>query len=258
MEKVIPRFDRRQVLAGGAAAVAAIAAGSPARAMPHLAKAGGKPQELWGPRVDLTGLEELYAPRKVAPYTVVPGGIDNLGLHSTDVFEISRFDAGAFEVNFNGYFRVARSHPTTMDWTTFSVQVNIIDLQLSGSHPELGDIKVRLNPDVVSTGQIFPAKPSEAAKTDPDDAQCRIATAAIFELSVLGVSLFNKEPILLMNNHVRSIPPVDDPSGQALLYKLPLFDVEDPRGLPLAYLTSLRYGADHYLTREQVEAIQAG
>lgn len=56
----------------------------------------------------------------------------------------------------------------------------------------------------------------------------------------------------------RSIPPVDDPSGEALLYKLPLFDFEDPEGVPLAYLTSLRYGADHYLTRDQVKELTRG
>ncbi len=242
------RFSRRQVLVGGAAATATLAAGAPTLAKPADAK---QAKELWGPRVDLSGLEELYGPREVTPHTVVPGGIDNLGLYSTDVFEISRFGAGVFEVSFNGYFRVARSHPSTMDWTTFSVRVNIVDLQLSGSDQELGAIKVRLNPNVLSTGEIFPAR-------SPDDpAQCRIATAVYFDVPALGTSLFNKEPILLMNDHVVSIPPVDDPSGQALLYKLPLFDLEDPDGLPLAYLTSLRYGADHYLTPDQVKAIKA-
>lgn len=49
-----------------------------------------------------------------------------------------------------------------------------------------------------------------------------------------------------------------DPSGQALLYKLPLFAVEDPDGLPLAYLTSLKYGADHYLTQAEAKAFQRG
>jgi hypothetical protein len=179
-----------------------------------------------------------------------------LALHSTDIFEISRFNAGPFEVDFNGYFRVARSQPTTMDWTTFSVRVNIIDLNLIGTHPELGKIRVSLNPGVVSTGEIFPAKPRKSKKEPPPDAQCRIATAVHFEIPALKTSLFNKEPILLMNDHVRSIPPVDDPSGQALLYKLPLFDLDDPDGLPLAYLTSLKYGADQYLTKDEVKAIR--
>jgi hypothetical protein len=241
-------LDRRELLFGGAAAATLVAAGTASAKPDRVPTKPGK--ELWGPRVDLTGLEDLYGPREVPGRTVVPGGIDHLGLHSTDVFEIDRFGAGIFEVNFNGYFRVARAHATTQDWTTFSLRVNIIDLKLRGSHPELGEITVRLNPDIVSTGQIFPAKTADG------DAECRIATAVTFEIPKMGVTLRNREPILLMNNHVRSIPPVDDPSGQALLYKLPLFDVIDPKAPAVAYLTSLKYGADHYLTRPQFKAIQ--
>ncbi len=85
---------------------------------------------------------------------------------------------------------------------------------------------------------------------------CRIATGAIFEIPALGVSVFNKEAILLMNQNVRKIPPVDDPSGHALLFKLPLYNVDDPQGEPVAYLTSLKYGADNYLTRAEVRAIR--
>ena len=64
------------------------------------------------------------------------------------------------------------------------------------------------------------------------------------------------EPILLMNQNLTRIPPVDDPNGHALLYKLPLFNVQDPQSEPVAFLTSLRYGADHYLTREEFRSIQ--
>ena len=256
------RPSRRQILAG--AGGAALLATAPAFGKPDLL-AGKRPKQIWGPRVDTQGLPDLFAPQKVESRQVVDGGIDHLGLHSVDVFEIPRFGAGIFEVQFNGYFQVARANPTLPDgsvplkstgtplpWNNFRVQVNIIDLRLHGEHPELGPIHVRLNQDIVSVGEIF------AAKSGEEDAQCRIATAATFDVPNAGVKLFNKEPILLMNNHVVSIPPVNDPSGQALLYKLPLFAFDDPDGMPFGYLTSLKYGADHYLTPLQVKAIKEG
>lgn len=204
----------------------------------------------WGPRVDLAGLKDNFKPTEVEPYTVTPGGIDNLALHSTDVFTIP--GKGEFTVDFSGYFRVARDHPTTRDWTTFNLLVNIIDLRLYGQSKDIGDIAVSLNPDILSSGQIFPAAgPQEPAK-------CRIATGVVFDLPQLGLSVFNKEPILLMNEHVTSIPPVDDPNGHALLFLLPLFDRANPSGKAVAYLTSLRYGADNYITEAEALAFREG
>lgn len=218
----------------------------------------GDPVVEWGPRVDLKGLKENFAPQNVKDFTVPPGGIDNLGLHSTDVFEIP--GQGQFEVNFDGYFRVARANPKSFEWGTPMIRVNIIDLRLFGQHDQLGEIGVTLNPDILASGQIFPSSMrtpgAKAAATDPAAAECRIAVGAVFTVPGMGVALFNKEPILLMNQNLTRIPPVDDPNGHALLFKLPLFNVQDPQGEPMAFLTSLRYGADHYLTRAEVASIR--
>jgi len=202
----------------------------------------------WGPRVNLKGLQDLYAPQTVEPYAVPPGGIDNLGLHSTDIFTIQ--GQGEFTVEFAGYFRVARDNPTTHDWMTSDVRVNIIDLALSGRHEAMGEITVSLNRDTVSSGQIFPTTAPTAPKA------CRIATAAVFDVPQLGISVFNKEPILLMNEHVTRIPPVDDPSGHALLFRLPLYERKNPHGEPIGYLTSLRYGADNYVTESEAKSFR--
>jgi hypothetical protein len=203
---------------------------------------------VWGGRVAQEGLPELYAPQEVEPFAVPPGGIDNLGLHSTDVFTIP--NRGEFTVKFSGYFRVARANPTTPDWTTSEVWVNIVDLNMVGNHEEIGQIRARLNPDIVSSGQIFPTVGPGQPKA------CRIATAVAFEIDQLGTTVYNREPILLMNDHVTQIPPVDDPSGRALLFLLPLYDRADPTAEPAAYLTSLRYGADNYLTEAEVRSFQ--
>ncbi|HYN82336.1 MAG TPA: DUF6073 family protein [Gemmatimonadaceae bacterium] len=217
--------------------------------MPARRKKGSGHQIQWGPQVNLTGLKDHYAGTKAKPYTVPPGGIDNLALHSTDIFTIP--GKGEFTVDFSGYFRVARDNPTTKNWTTFELLVNIIDLKLNGENRDIGPIAVSLNPDILSSGQIFPATSPQGA------AKCRIATGVVFDLPQVGISVFNKEPILLMNEHVTSIPPVDDPNGHALLFMLPLFDRKDPSGKPLAYLTSLRYGADNYITESKARSFQA-
>lgn len=245
--------DRRRFLGGvGGVTLGALAGGATVGSLVGAAPAlaGGTACREWGPRVDLTGLADLYAPQEVLPYTVRPGGIDNLGLHSTDVFTIP--GQGEFVVDFTGYFRVARSHPTTTAWTTFEITVNILDLRLQGTSPALGTVAVRLNPDILAAGQIF------AASSAGQGAACRIATGATFELQALGITVFNKEPILLMNSNVKSIPPVNDPNGQAQLFRLPLFDLANPDGRAVAYLTSLRYGADHYITEAQAQAIRGG
>jgi hypothetical protein len=205
---------------------------------------------VWGPRVDARRLEDLFAPQDVIPFTVPPGGIDNLGLHSTDMFTIP--GQGDFTVDFNGFFRVARDHATTDDWATSEVRVNIIELRLYGHDDKLGEVTASLNPDILATGQIFQAQGPGGPKA------CRIATPAVFDLPAIGVSVFNKEPILLMNEHVVAIPPVNDPSGHALLFRLPLFDRNDPDGEALAYLTSLRYGADHYIGEDELNGLREG
>jgi uncharacterized protein DUF6073 len=262
--------DRRRFIGtAGALAVGALAglSGGGAELM-AASRRSSDPVIEWGPRVDLTNLRDNFAPQQVRDFTVPPGGIDNLGLHSTDVFEIP--GQGRFEVDFDGYFRVARAQPKSFEWGTPMIRVNIIDLRLFGQHDKLGEIGVSLNPDILASGQIFPTsmRPEAKAATslspvatdpvaaDPAAAACRIAVGAVFTVPALGASLFNKEPILLMNQNLTRIPPVDDPNGHALLFRLPLYNVQDPHGEPMAFLTSLQYGADSYLTRDEVVAIR--
>jgi hypothetical protein len=203
----------------------------------------------WGPRVNISELRDNYAPQEIKPFTATPGGIDNLVLRSTDTFIIP--GQGEFTVDFEGYFQVARDHPTTNEWKTCEVLVNILDMKLSGKHADLGEIGVSLNPDVLSTGQIFAGVNAANGKA------CRIATAAVFELPKLGISVFNKEPILLMNESIKSIPPVDDPNGHALLFRVPLFDRTNPQGKPVAYLSSLKYAAENYITEDEARSFRS-
>jgi len=198
----------------------------------------------WGRKVNTNGLKDLYAPQEVKKFEIAPAGIDNLWLKSTDTFFIP--GKGTFAVDFNGFFRVARESPTSSKWEEADVHVNMVEMGLRGDS-ELGPIHVSLNPELVSAGQTFgPGKERTPAK-------CRIATAAEFAIPQAGLKLFNKEPILLMNDAIESIPPVEDPNGEAHIYRLPLFDREHPDGNPAAYLTRLQYTVGSYLSREEME-----
>lgn len=202
----------------------------------------------WGRRIEAGRLEHLYAPQEVVEHRVPPGGIDNLGLESHDVFVMP--GRGEFAVDFSGYFQVAREAPTSPNWADAEVYVNLTDIRLTGHDDRLGQINVRINPQLVSAGQTFPPG------TATDSSKCRIAAGVTFEAPDTGITLFNREPILLMNDAIDSIPPVEDPNGAAHIYRLPLYDMAQPNGRPVAYLTELRYTVGNYLTAAQAEEIR--
>jgi hypothetical protein len=93
------------------------------------------------------------------------------------------------------------------------------DMRLTGRDENLGRMNVRLNLAVVSGGQTFAPGVANGA------AACRIATGVLFEAPDTGITLFNREPILLMNDAIESVPPVEDPNGAAHVYLLPLYSV---------------------------------
>jgi|tagenome__1003787_1003787.scaffolds.fasta_scaffold20580653_2 hypothetical protein len=211
---------------------------------------GGQAAQDWGPRIELAGLDDLYdGDHDVKPYTVPAGGIDNLGLSSRDTFEIP--GRGEYRVDFDGYFRVARDHPTDDNWAEAAVFVNLADMKLTGTHTDLGRINVRLNQDRVSPGQTF--GPGEASAP----AACRIGAAVEFELEDQNMTVFNKEPVLLMNDAIEAIPPVEDPNGLARIFRLPLYDKANPDGQPVAYLNRLQYTVGNYITETQARSFQA-
>lgn len=199
--------------------------------------------------MSVRGLPDLYAPTRIRKHFATPGGIDNLSLTSADTFVIPGH--GEFTVKFEGYFRVARGNPSSREWANAEWQVNMVDLRLTGSSKELGRLNARLNTGAISPGQVFAAGAVASA------AKCRIATAATFEIAEMKLTVFNKEPILLMNDAIDSVPPIEDPNGEAHIYRLPLFDVRRPNGSAVAYLTRLRYTVGNYISKEQANQWRA-
>jgi hypothetical protein len=205
----------------------------------------------FGPEVDLQGIPNLYAPQTVTPYTPPPSGIDNLGFVSTDTFMVP--GVGEDTVDFKGWVRVARSKPSATAWDGAEVYTNLIEMYTRGESQRFGEIIVRLQPEVLSTGMIRTpfgdAHRAQAAKA------CRMAVGAQFELPRLGLVLFNKEPIELTIDDVRAIPPAGNPGKGQIYNLLPLFSRSAPDDPPVAFLTRLDFQMGSYLTEEQMAAV---
>jgi hypothetical protein len=220
--------------------------------MPTLVTAEGKISS--GVPIDHPSLANLYGPRHVEPFTPPPTGIDNLGISSRDTFYVAAL--GEFTVDFSGYVRVARSQPTCPDWVNAEVYTNLIEMRMVGKTSTVGDIIVTLNSEYLSTGQL--RTPFEDLdKTQPEKA-CRMAVGAIFDVPALGKSFFNKEPIELTIDNVRAIPPAGNPGVGRIYRNLPLYDVKDPQGPVVAYLTALTFVMGTYLTEEELDDLRAG
>jgi hypothetical protein len=203
----------------------------------------------YGPEVNLHNCPDVFAPQTVQEFTPPPTGIDNLGITSTDTFSVPGL--GEATVNFQGWVRVARSKPTADSWDNAEVYTNLIDMYMLGESEAFGPIIVTLQPEILSTGMIRNPRQSEGHETAAK--ACRMAVAAQFELPRLGLQLFNREPIELTIDNVKSIPPAGSPGKGQIYFVLPLFSRADPDGKPAAYLTSLKFQMGSYLTPAQMQ-----
>jgi len=204
---------------------------------------------IYGRPVDTQGVPDRYAGTPVVPWTPPVPGIDNLGLHSWDTFAIP--GVGEFPVEFDGYVRVVRSEPTDDEWAGAEGYTNLVEMKMVGESAELGTITTTLNPECLSAGQIrTPFDPY--AGEGPAAKACRMAVGCLFAIPKLGKTLFNREPVILTIDDVRTIPPAGAPGKGQIYRMLPLYDCADPDGEPVGYLTSLRFNMGGYLTPEQI------
>jgi len=204
---------------------------------------------IYGRPVESDGVPNLYEGTPVVQWTPPVPGIDNLGLHSWDTFAIP--GVGEFNVEFDGYVRVVRSEPTDDEWAGAEVYTNLIEMKMVGESDGLGTVISTLNPECLSAGQIrTPFDPY--AGEGPAAKACRMAVGCLFEMPKLGKTLFNREPVILTIDDVRSIPPAGAPGKGQIYRMLPLYDVQDPWGEPVGYLTSLRFNMGGYLSPDKV------
>jgi hypothetical protein len=124
-------------------------------------------------------------------------------------------------------------------------------MRMVGESEELGTITVTLNSDCLSAGQIrTPFDPY--AGEGPSAKACRMAVGAIFDVPRMGLKLYNKEPVILTIDDVRTIPPAGAPGKGQIYRMLPLYDMARPEAEPVAYLTSLRFNMGGYLNADEI------
>ena len=206
-----------------------------------------------GRPVTTDGIPERYTGSPGVKWAAPEPGIDNLGLHSWDTLSIP--GVGDFDLEVDGFVRVVRSKPTDTGWHEAEVYTNLIEMKMVAESAELGRVITTLSPDVLSAGQIrTPFDPY--AGEGPAAKACRMAVGCQFYVPRLNKTLFNREPVILTIDDVRSIPPAGAPGKGQISRMLPMFDIEDPDGNPVAYLTSLRFNMGGYLEPERVQEIR--
>ena len=159
---------------------------------------------------------------------------------------------GDFTIEFRGFVRVARSVPTSDDWPRSEVYTNLIEMRMVGQAPGIGRIIATLNSEFLSTGQL--RTPFSEMNCEQPEKACRMAVGALFTLPDLGLTLFNKEPLELTIDNVRAIPPAGNPGVGRIYRMLPLFNLSDPNGTPVAYLTALDFVMGTYISEDELSA----
>ena len=214
--------------------------------------ASGESKMAWGVRVPTQELADLFAPQTVASFQPPKSGIDNLGITTVDTFEIP--GKGKFTVDFKGFVRVVRSRPSSSEWNQAKVNTNLIEMRVVGESPEIGPIIVTLNPDRLSTGQLW--TPLEVVDCDKPAKECSMYVSALFNLPRLGLTLFNQVPVQLTIENVQAIPPAGNPGTGVIWGRLPLYDCANPNGEEVAYITSLKFVMGTYITESELEALR--
>lgn len=174
---------------------------------------------------------------QLKPFTPPAAGQDLLHFITWDTIEVP--GVGEETVELRGTYLIERDNPTSADWYEAEINIKMRELNVSGTSEKFGRIEVSVNTDpgmesqgVVSMGTVIPDVKDGAAK------KCTMFNYAKFHLPDLGITCFNKEPIELRHN-ITHIPPVGQGGGTGQV-RIPLYDVKNPDGEPVAYLKEVR------------------
>lgn len=175
-------------------------------------------------------LEELQL------FTMPKGGTDRLNFITWDTIEV--VGRGEEVIEFHGHYAIERADPTSADWHDAAVDITMRELSVDGVSAFVGPIHARVNPDLgkISGGQVRPG----TTYTAPDSPKlCQMYGYMEFEIVNLGMTVFNKEPILLEHN-ITHIPPIGQGGGTKERVDIPLYRKDDPDGAPVAYLHKVK------------------
>jgi len=177
-------------------------------------------------------------------FTMPRGGLDRLSFVTWDTIEV--LGHGEDVIEFQGYYVIERENPTSASWEEASVNIFMKELSVTGVSQKFGRINVSVNEDIgrQSGGQVK----SGTRYGLPDSPKlCQMEGYMKFDLSDVGLTVFNKEPIVLEHN-ITHIPPVGQGGGTRAGVGVELYRVDDPDGPPVAVLLQVKTHIGSWLT----------
>jgi hypothetical protein len=165
-------------------------------------------------------------------FTMPEGGTDSLRFLTWDTIEV--VGQGEEVIEFQGRYAIERSTPTSAEWQEASIDITMRELSVDGVSPRFGRIHASVNPDLGKTsgGQVR----SGTTYAAPDSPKlCQMYGYMQFDLQDMGMTVFNKEPILLEHN-ITHVPPVGQGGGTKGRVDVPLYRKDAPDSAPVAVL----------------------
>lgn len=169
-------------------------------------------------------------------FTMPEGGTDSLHFITWDTIEV--FGVGEETVEFHGHYMIERATPTSADWAEASIQITMRELSVKGESKLFGRIHATVNSPLgkQSGGLVHPG----TVYSTPDSPKlCQMNGFMNFELTDIGMSVFNKEPILLEHT-ITHVPPIGQGGGTRLGTEIKLYRTDDPEGEPVAVLRRVK------------------
>lgn len=186
---------------------------------------------------------------ELQPFKMPEGGEDLLEFVALDTIEVPGI--GEETIELVGSYLIEREHPSSSDWNDAAIKIRMKGLDVEGESATLGKIKVSTNPEYktsegnVTSGTAFPVVNTGAPK------YCEMHNYAKFELPDLGLTAFNKEPIELKHT-ITHVPPVGQGGGTGEI-RIPLYNVKDPDGEPVAFLKKVKTHIGNFLKKKETE-----
>jgi len=144
----------------------------------------------------------------VQPYRLSAGATDTMTVRVREKIDIH--GVGTDVVDMQGIFTVRRDHPraigaaATPQWGQAVVRTEFRSLELSGESPVFGTVRVHLDPNQLSSGEVGAADANSLA------AKCRANLNPVVELPELGLTLTTGGQPVTLASKVIQIPPVGD------------------------------------------------
>jgi len=170
-------------------------------------------------------------------FTMPEGGRDRLNFITWDTIEV--VGQGEDTIEFHGYYEIERADPTSSDWRKASVDIFMRELSVNGISGKFGRIHVSVNDDAghQSGGQVRAGTTYNGIPDSPK--LCVMNGYMKFDLLDVGVTVVNKEPIVLRHN-ITHIPPVGQGGGTQEGVTVELYRVDDLDGPPVAILRRVK------------------